>query len=244
MRKPLGWLCGDKWRVEANVTYKYCSEPLFQDHESSVEDIRKWWDEYFVFGIVRNPYRRFASAEVSVETLILNILIFLQEYVKNMFGGTCTKQPRFEEACKAPYINVRFCKFDECCWGGAINHHYRHFMDQTSCLFTDTLMPAVDYLGETETLEDDFEEIIAEINKRKKPEFPDLVNDLVRKNAHHKKGGPRGGVRRLKQENHTYAFTLFQRHQHCLEPLYKFYHKDFELLKYEQVESLPPESVE
>lgn len=161
-----------------------------------------------------------------------------------MFGGTCTTRPLFEEACKAPYENVRFCKVNDCCWGGALNHHYRHFMDQTSCLFTDTLMPAVDYLGETETLADDFEEIIAEINKRKDPTLPDLVSDLVKKNVHRKKGGPKGGKRRLPQQNYSYAFTLFQQYQHCLDPLYKFYHKDFELLKYEHVESLPPKSVE
>lgn len=69
MREPLGWLCGDKWRVEANITYKYCSVPLFHDTKSSVKDIRKWWDEYFVFGIVRNPYTRFASAEVRLYVL-------------------------------------------------------------------------------------------------------------------------------------------------------------------------------
>lgn len=66
MRKPLGSLCGDKWKVGPNVSYEYCSEPLFRDKKVTVAEIRQWWKEYFVFGIVRNPYTRFASAEVSI----------------------------------------------------------------------------------------------------------------------------------------------------------------------------------
>jgi len=74
MRKPLGSLCGDKWKVGPNVSYEYCSEPLFRDKKVAVAEIRQWWKEYFVFGIVRNPYTRFASAEVH-----------LIEFVKDLY---------------------------------------------------------------------------------------------------------------------------------------------------------------
>lgn len=65
MRKPLGSLCGDNWKADANTSYEYCSEPLFLNNSTSISTIKKWWEEYFVFGIVRNPYTRFASAQVS-----------------------------------------------------------------------------------------------------------------------------------------------------------------------------------
>jgi len=109
-------------------------------------------------------------------------------------------------------------------------------MDQSSCLFTDSLLPAVDYIGETETLADDFEEIIQEINRRKDPQLPELVSDLVKKNVHH---GSKGKRRRRLQEEQSYAFKLFQQHQICLLTIYKFYHKDFMLLEYEPLTSIP-----
>ena len=40
-------------------------------------------------------------------------------------------------------------------------------MDQSSCLFTDMLTPAVDFIGEVENIHDDFQSIIDEINKRR-----------------------------------------------------------------------------
>eukprot|EP00210_Caulerpa_lentillifera_P000405 g395.t1 len=219
MRAPLGSLCGDTWKVGPNVSFEYCSEPLFRQKNVTVSDIAKWWKEYFVFGIVRNPYTRFASAA---------------EYLRLWFDAECDDRPQFKDICLDPYVEVRFCKTRTCCFDNAVEHHYRHFMDQSSCLFTDALMPAVDYLGETETLEKDFEEIIQEINRRKNPELPKLVNDLKKKNAYHE---PLNHVRLLREEK-SYAYGLFQEHQICLKTIYNFYHRDFSLLKYNQVESL------
>lgn len=153
-----------------------------------------------------------------------------------MLGGTCTRTPQFSDTCREPFIDVRFCKVKRCCWEGSVPHHYRHFMDQSSCLFTDSLLPAVDYIGETETLADDFEEIIQEINRRKDPGLPELVSDLVKKNVHH---GSKGKRRRRLQEERSYAYKLFQQHQICLLTIYKFYHKDFMLLEYEPLTSMP-----
>ena len=76
-------------------------------------------------------------------------------------------RPSFEQTCREPYIHARLCRVRQCCWSGATAHHYRHFMDQSTCMFTDTLLPAVDYIGEVENLDSDLDEIIAEINRRR-----------------------------------------------------------------------------
>jgi len=110
-------------------------------------------------------------------------------------------------------------------------------MDQSTCLFTDSLLPAVDYLGETERLADDFVEIVGEINRKKDPKLPELGNELVKENVHTFENVNRVQKRNKKREG-TYAYDLFKKHQSCLQPIYQFYHKDFMLLQYDPVGSI------
>lgn len=76
MRGPLGWLCGDGWRVPKEANFTYCSKPLFNSNKTT-SSIKNWWKEYFVFGVVRNPYTRFASAEVDplLQNVELNVVL-------------------------------------------------------------------------------------------------------------------------------------------------------------------------
>lgn len=73
--------------------------------------------------------------------------------------------------CRDLYLHAKICHSRHCCFDGADQHHYRHFTDQATCLFTDTLLPAVDFIAEVENLDEDFDTIIDEINKRRQIVF-------------------------------------------------------------------------
>lgn len=157
--------------------------------------------------------------------------------MRTLFAKDCVDRPKFATACKEPYASVGYCKSNPCCWWKLAAHHYRHLMDQSTCLFTDSLLPAVDYLGETERLADDFVEIVGEINRKKDPKLPELGNELVKENVHTFENVNRVQKRNKKREG-TYAYDLFKKHQSCLQPIYQFYHKDFMLLQYDPVGSI------
>jgi len=65
LREPLGWVCGDKFAIDGlDVDNTYCGVSLFAN--ATYDQVVAWWKEYFVFDIIRNPYMRFASGEVSI----------------------------------------------------------------------------------------------------------------------------------------------------------------------------------
>lgn len=166
MREPLGWVCGDHFQTDGlDVDDTYCSVGLFAN--ATYEDARKWWKEYFVFDIVRNPYIRFASGEVTPLRLCMSsCFAFLQQYIAPKVRISCNETLSFGEVCKSPYGHTQYCLTHDCCHSD-VEHHFLHMASQSQCLFDSNLRPVVDYLGETETLEEDTHLIISEINRRR-----------------------------------------------------------------------------
>ncbi|GMH40705.1 hypothetical protein BSKO_08609 [Bryopsis sp. KO-2023] len=211
MRGSLGWLCKDGWKVPEDANWDYCSEPLFKNRNVKEEDVRRWWKDYFVFGVVRNPFTRFSSAH---------------EYIQTLMPKKCTK-PSFGETCKDPYLHARICKRENCCRESTTVHHVRHLSDQSTCMFDENYRPAVDFIAQVENLDQDLDTILDTINSRKDPSLPKLKRapDYSHVNARNKTKEEGGSKKH-------YAVDLFLDNDECVLSLVKQYQKDFLLLGY------------
>jgi len=184
----------------------HCSEYLHENTEMSLEEAQKYWDDYFVFAFIRNPYSRFASVFSFVESLM----------------GECPKLVNFGKLCDSPFLMAKMCSILSCCWSGAVIHHLHHAVEQNSCLFTEDGQVAVDFIGEMESLSDDLEIVLEEINKRKDPHLPDLViKDYF--------------LPKINSQGDNYIADLYMGNATCLERIEQNYWMDFERLGYKRI---------
>lgn len=219
MRGPLGWLCDDHWKIPENASFNHCSHGLWHQLVYMTE-LKHQWMEYFVFGVIRNPFDRFASA---------------YEYIKGMSSvNGCDKESRhvsFSKACKDPYIFSTMCSMTKC-W--CKEHHFRHFMPQAPCLLTGSLLPAIDFLADVVTMEEDLETILSVINERRNADLPPLQTTahygLL--NAHN--SPEEKGERMLLDEVPEYVQRLYDENPECLEHVGRFFHQDFLLFGYDE----------
>ena len=230
LREPLGWLCDDHWKIPPDAKFDHCSHAMWRQ-SITTEDAVKYWREYFVFGVMRNPYDRFASAF---------------EYIRaSASSGACEKEIQklsFENVCQDPYLHTLHCALGQC-W--CSTHHFRHFMPQTPCLLTESLLPAVDYLADISTLDADLEWILENINARRDKSLPALELNkerFTRVNAH---GNGTSAAKQLllEEEDHVvptkgqppeYVQQLYRENPQCLERVGHFFHQDFVLLGYDK----------
>ena len=206
IREPLGWICDDDWLVPESANRTLCAEELHADESISLELAQQYWNEYFVFSFVRNPYARFASSYAYVDSLM----------------GDCPRLVNFGKLCDSPFLMAKTCSILGCCWSGAVTHHLRHVMEQNRCLFTDNGQLAVDFIGEMENLQQDLQIVLDELNRKKPSHLPKLVileEVLPRINAH---------------EDH-YITDLFLHNSTCLERIERNYWLDFQRLGYNRI---------
>lgn len=213
IREPLGWICGDYWKLGAEANATFCSETLHSNNTITIKEAAKYWSEYFVFAFVRNPYSRFASSFTYIETLM----------------GSCAKpMTTFDKVCRSPFLQAKVCSFLTCCWGGAVKHHIHHIMEQSSCLYTQSGDLAVDFVGETESLNEDLQTILDVINKNKAPHLPELTipgSELKKANSNDKSPD-------------DYAIALYEEYLSCLANVEENYSSDFQRLGYQRITSL------
>lgn len=224
-RGPLGWLCDDHWKIPENASFDHCSLPLGQQSVTS-EEVRKYWREYFVFGAVRNPYDRFASA---------------YEYIKSHAATKgCEselRKPPFKEVCEDPYLFAVICKLSFC-W--CTEHHFRHFMPQAPCLLTESLLPAVDYLADVATLDSDLETIIGNINARRDKSMPPLeLSKHGILNSHEEATNQSRHLLDIEPLTEThpapeYIQDLYDQNPTCLDSVSQYFHQDFLLFGYDK----------
>eukprot|EP00210_Caulerpa_lentillifera_P004372 g4170.t1 len=212
LREPLGWICGDKFLLNGlKVNDEYCSVHLFTN--ATETQVIKWWKEYFVFSIIRNPYTRFASGE---------------QYIAPKVKDLCNKTFSFSEVCRSPYEHTHYCLNNECC-SRDVEHHFLHMAPQSQCLFDTNLNPVVDYFGDTETLEEDTHTIVSEINRRRDPSLPPLKATIEKRNTHPRQ--PTSG--------NSYTVDLYKNNEQCLESVGEFFGRDFKLLGYDKLDTMP-----
>eukprot|EP00803_Ostreobium_quekettii_P002063 evm.model.scf_1352.5 EVM.evm.TU.scf_1352.5 scf_1352:36873-37997(-) len=206
LRNHLGWICGDWWKVPKDTKMPHCSVQLHKAENISEVMLEEWWRDYFVFGIVRNPFTRFASGYTYLNT----------------YMSACPK-PSFKQTCYDPFIQAKICGVAGCCFRGSVGHHVHHMTDQNSCFFTAEGELAVDFIAETENLHDDFMTIVQEANKRRGEGVPPLEEDVesLHANANRKK---RGGE--------DYEGTLFEQNPECIGAVAHVYQEDLQRLQY------------
>ena len=200
IREPLGWICGDHWRTPEHINMEFCSERWHKNETTSMEEARQYWKDYFVFAFIRNPYSRYSSSYTYI-------------------NGFMRKEKRipFGQACRQPFLQALLPRSK-----ALFAHNVHHIMEQSSCLFTQEGMPAVDFIGETERLSEDLQTVMDEINKRKNPDLPDLEmpEHLKSENAN---------------KHQDYALPLYAKHPACLRQVEKHFWIDFERLGYEHI---------
>lgn len=158
---------------------------------------------------------------------------------------SCNETFPFGEVCKSPYTHTQYCLTHDCCHSD-VEHHFLHMASQSQCLFDSNLRPVVDYLGETETLEEDTHIIISEINRRRwrtqktlldkyesrDPSLPPLKAFIPKRNAHNSD----------KPSKNSYTVDLYKNNEHCLETVGDFFQRDFFLLGYDKLKKIPDDS--
>lgn len=149
LKKQLAFTCNEPDHPSAHGASPFCSQRAWYSTNMTVEDAKAWWRDYFVFAVVRNPYSRFASS-----------FGFINKSMKKC------EQSKFNEVCRDPFLQAKTCIRDGCC--NMQHHHVHHMAEQSACLVSEEGGIAVDFVGQTETLDSDFEIIAKEINRRRK----------------------------------------------------------------------------
>ena len=139
------------------------------------------WKTFFVFTIVRNPITRMVSA----------FLMFTRRFLFIRDPDNPTKRGphcslSFPEFAQDAYALARICSTRQCCayLGGKSNVFLEQFPNghatqQGHSVFTTEGHPIVDYIGRTESISDDWQEIIKLIAERSGKDVGSVPMDNV-----------------------------------------------------------------
>eukprot|EP00803_Ostreobium_quekettii_P004917 evm.model.scf_615.5 EVM.evm.TU.scf_615.5 scf_615:47569-48084(+) len=129
-------------------------------------------------------------------------------------------------ACRDPYVFAKTCRATACCNNSTVDHHVRHFGDQARCLFSQSDAPAVDFIAETENLDDDLEAIVNIINERR----PEIMPPLVVTSSY---GNPGPGAQSKKPgERARERVSALREDPDCVPELVRMYRNDYVTLGY------------
>ncbi|KAF8073165.1 hypothetical protein HT031_000826 [Scenedesmus sp. PABB004] len=171
------------------------------------KNITDMWRDYYVFGFVRNPWKRAYS---------------LFKYMQSdgcMLGDNVTAprcQMDWSTFCTDPWGSSDRVA-DAGCLYRSKSYMYFHMMDQHHCMVTQSGDWAVDFVGRVESANEDWTLVVKAINARRDAGLPELpYNPLVPKNV--RAGNvsrPYGGA-----------------HAHCLDAVSRWYACDMEKFGY------------
>ncbi|KAF6265099.1 hypothetical protein COO60DRAFT_1624003 [Scenedesmus sp. NREL 46B-D3] len=142
--------------------------------ELSTDHLQKMWKDYFVFGFVRNPWRRAYS---------------LYKYLHS--NGCMADHKLRDPSCKVPWSS--FCTdpwsagealHDKGCIKRSKSYLYFHMEDQLHCMRTAEGDWAVDFIGRVDEPNEDWAEVLKTLNANRDDDVPELPPaDLERKNV-------------------------------------------------------------
>eukprot|EP01023_Acetabularia_acetabulum_P058148 TRINITY_DN6824_c0_g1_i4.p1 TRINITY_DN6824_c0_g1~~TRINITY_DN6824_c0_g1_i4.p1 ORF type:complete len:371 (+),score=34.56 TRINITY_DN6824_c0_g1_i4:30-1142(+) len=157
-------VCNETDKAEAANCFQKINRDL-----TTKEEYTKYFNEYFKFAFVRNPYSRAASAYYMMAHVMQNDE---GERCAPRFGQHCLDPYKLKELCGKHYQKIKTSnQTSDCCCRvkeNKINQDFldQHFMPQAPCIFDCNGNFVVDYVGRFEHYEEDLAVIMQEINKR------------------------------------------------------------------------------
>ncbi|PSC73449.1 hypothetical protein C2E20_3378 [Micractinium conductrix] len=138
---------------------KALSFELFQ--AKSVEQLEALWRDYFVVSFVRNPYQRAVS---SYRMMMRQLAL----------GGEAAGAYNWTAFAADPTGFADVCMGDAQCKKRNRGFVYVHIQPQHPCLVTESGGWAVDFVGRVESIDEDLEAVLQELERRRPPEAPEV----------------------------------------------------------------------
>ncbi|GAB4814794.1 hypothetical protein N2152v2_001840 [Parachlorella kessleri] len=140
-------------------------------------EVARLFRDYFVFTVVRNPLQRALSSYK-----------FLVGRMVGSGGAACRAGMSWDAYCADPLSLGAICHTTPACCAFPSGFFWHHTLDQARCMVTAAAAPggregeggaevgwAVDYIARVEHLEEDLEEVFAEIDRRRPPHLPPVT---------------------------------------------------------------------
>lgn len=145
---------------------RLCSDNSTRDCLKRLEsgeyaDVNSMWSAYFVFSFVRNPWQR-ALSSYSFLSAAIGHGSNMSRSPSEISCGRVT----WKHFCVDPFALGVLCSINRECCKHSEGFMYHHVIDQGRCLLTASGQLAVDFIGRVEEIDDDFQAVVAEINKR------------------------------------------------------------------------------
>eukprot|EP01024_Parvocaulis_polyphysoides_P068174 TRINITY_DN826_c0_g2_i1.p1 TRINITY_DN826_c0_g2~~TRINITY_DN826_c0_g2_i1.p1 ORF type:complete len:395 (-),score=30.26 TRINITY_DN826_c0_g2_i1:593-1732(-) len=223
-----------------NGTEHGCYEKIQDQKNMTKEEYQKYYDDYFVFTFVRNPYNRAASLYFMMSTK------FMFDDQKNKcappFQVHCLDPYKLKETCNKYYkkIQTNYQSSDCCCYLKKQNRVQDfldwHTMPQAPCIFNQNGEVLVDFIGRLEFYQEDFSYVLNEINKRNNVTDDSNDNFISIPEFVQPKG--------IKQQfdvdtqNSTCDYIpqmyldVYEKFPECLKSIRKYYYLDLKMLQF------------
>ena len=182
------------------------------------QEIRDNWQDFFVFTVVRNPWTRAAEH-----------YNYLTNKLEDLPG--CKAAVAWDDFCREPLRLAGFAKRrPECAIQRSPSAIASHVHHQTSCARSQHGGWLVDFLGRTERLDADLQEVARRVNLRKDAELPPMLIPHVAIGTDpscddNSDDGPAA------QSGIEGCIGMYNgSHRHCIDGVKAFYRDDFDLL--------------
>eukprot|EP00775_Hariotina_reticulata_P005404 gene5404-5637_t len=149
-------------QVFVNHNYKIAYIRSPKEKYETQEQIATIWQDYFLFGFIRNPWNRAYSLYKDLTST---------GHFSKFHGPLCHLQWR--KFCQDPFAEVQKLHARGCMRVDEL-YSYWHMMDQYHCMVTPTGDWAVDFLGRVEAGDEDWRVVVEEMNRRRRPGVPEV----------------------------------------------------------------------
>jgi len=192
--------------------------PCFR-YMNDIAELKKYWDSYFVFTVVRNPFTRAISSFNHINTF--------------------SHQPKCNETFKtfaqAPSKYAAKCLLEKDCCKKSYGWVLEHLELQSPCIIAHKddhkkkYKLAVDYVAHLESIDQDFPDIIRQMNARR-VEGAEYINPpLSNETLHLMTSFSGSGGKELVKLTDPYA-EVYEKYPAAIDDIRKYYGDDFRTL--------------